>query len=130
MVNLQPLLKTCRTIAVVGLSDRADRPSYGVANYMQSHGYRIVPVNPNANEILGEKCYDSLLDIPHAVDMVNVFRRTEDVLPIAQQAVQIGAKCLWQQMGVMNLEADALVRAHGLIGVMDRCLKIEHSAMR
>ncbi len=126
---IEQILQTCRTIAVVGLSDRPDRPSYGVAQYMQAKGYRIVPVNPNATEILGHKSYASLLDIPHAVDMVNVFRKTEDVLPIAQQAVQIGAKCLWQQIGVQNLEADALAQAHGLFSVMDRCLKIEHAAM-
>lgn len=126
---IEQILQTCRTIAVVGLSDRADRPSYGVARYMQSQGYRIIPVNPNAEEILGEKCYASLLDIPHKVDMVNVFRRSEDVLPIAQQAVQIGAKCLWQQIGVMNEEANALAQSHGLISVMDRCLKIEHAQL-
>ncbi len=96
---------------------------------MQSQGYRIIPVNPNAAEILGEKSYASLLDIPHAVDMVNVFRRSADVLPIAQQAVQMGTKCLWQQIGVMNEEADALVQSHGLVSVMDRCLKIEHAEL-
>lgn len=123
-------LQSCHTIAVVGLSDRPDRPSYGVAQYMQSQGYRIIPVNPKATEILGEKCYASLLDVPHTVDMVNVFRRTEDVLPIAQQAVQIHAKCLWQQIGITNHEADALAQAHGLISVMDRCLKIEHRSLK
>ena len=125
--DLRKLFKTCRVIAVVGLSDRPERPSFGVAQYMQAQGYRIIPVNPNAQEILGEKCYASLLDIAHPIDMVNVFRRSEDVLPIAQQAVQIGAKCLWQQIGVMNEEADALAQSHRLISVMDRCLKIEHA---
>lgn len=128
--SLRHILKTCRTVAVVGLSDRPDRASFGVAQYMQSQGYRIVPVNPNAHEILGEKCYASLLDIPHAVDMVNVFRKSADVLPIAQQAVQIGAKCLWQQIGITNHEADALALANGLLSVMDRCLKIEHRALK
>jgi predicted CoA-binding protein len=123
-------LQSCHTIAVVGLSDRPDRPSYGVAQYMQSQGYRIIPVNPKATEILGEKCYASLLDVPHTVDMVNIFRKTEDVLPIAQQAVQIHAKCLWQQIGIMNHEAEALAQAHGLISVMDRCLKIEHRSLK
>ncbi len=126
---IESILKNCHTIAVVGLSDRMDRPSYGVAKYMQSQGYTIIPVNPNATEILGEKCYASLLDVPHAIDMVNVFRRSEDVLPIAQQAVQIGAKCLWQQIGVMNEEANALAQSHGLLSVMDRCLKIEHTQL-
>ncbi len=127
--DLRKLFETCRTIAVVGLSDRPERPSFGVAQYMQAQGYRIIPVNPNALEILGEKCYASLLDIPQAIDMVNVFRRSEDVLPIAQQAVKIGAKCLWQQIGVMNKEADVLAQAHGLVSVLDRCLKIEHRAL-
>ncbi len=128
--QLRHALTTCHTIAVVGLSDRPDRPSYGVAQYMQSHGYKIIPVNPNASEILGEKCYASLLDIADAIDMVNVFRRSEDVLPIAQQAVQIGAKCLWQQIGVVSDAADEFALAHGLISVMDRCLKIEHRALQ
>jgi uncharacterized protein len=127
---IEQILKNCRAIAVVGLSDRPDRPSYGVSQYMQAQGYRIVPVNPNAGEILGEKSYASLLEIPFAIDMVNVFRRTEDVLPIAQEAVQIGAKCLWQQIGVINEEADALAKQHGLFSVMDRCLKIEHRALK
>ena len=115
---------------MVGLSDRPERASFGVAQYMQAQGYRIIPVNPNALEILGEKCYAALLDIAHPIDMVNVFRRSEDVLPIAQQAVQIGATCLWQQIGVVNEEADALAQANGLISVMDRCLKVEHRALK
>jgi predicted CoA-binding protein len=97
---------------------------------MQDHGYRIVPVNPRyanaSTDVLGEHCYAALTDIPFPVDMVDVFRRTEDVLPIAQQAIQMGAKCLWQQIGVMNLEADALAREAGMDSVMDRCVKIEH----
>jgi predicted CoA-binding protein len=96
---------------------------------MQAHGYRIVPVNPRYDEVLGERCYPSLTDIPHPVDLVDVFRRTDDVLPIAQQAIAIGAKCLWQQLGVTNLEADALARAAGLDSVMDRCVKIEHARL-
>ena len=100
---------------------------------MQEHGYRIVPVNPRyadaSTPVLGETCYGSLTDIPFAVDMVDVFRRTEDVLPIARQAAQIGAKCLWQQIGVMNLEADALARKAGIDSVMDRCVKIEHGRL-
>ena len=96
---------------------------------MQEHGYRIIPVNPRYTEVLGERCYASLAEIPHPVDMVDVFRRTEDVLPIAQQAIAIGAKCLWQQIGVVNAEADRLVRAAGLASVMDRCVKIEHARL-
>ena len=119
-----------KTIAVVGLSAEWHRPSFFAAKYMQDHGYRIVPVNPRyanaSTDVLGEHCYAALTDIPFPVDMVDVFRRTEDVLPIAQQAIQIGAKCLWQQIGVMNLEADALARDAGMDSVMDRCVKIEH----
>jgi predicted CoA-binding protein len=127
--TLRRILTVCRTIAVVGLSSEWHRPSYFAAKYMQQHGYRIVPVNPRYDEVLGERCYLSLTDIPHPVDMVDVFRRTEDVLPIAEQTIAIGAKCLWQQLGVQNLEADALARAAGLDSVMDRCVKIEHARL-
>lgn len=127
--TLRRILTACRTIAVVGLSAEWHRPSYFAAKYMQQHDYRIVPVNPRYDEVLGERCYPSLMDIPHPVDMVDVFRRTEDVLPIAEQAIAIGAKCLWQQLGVRNLEADALARAAGLDSVMDRCVKIEHARL-
>ena len=128
--QIRRILHEGRTIAVVGLSAEWHRPSFFAAKYMQDHGYRIVPVNPRyaktSTDVLGEHCYAALTDIPFPVDMVDVFRRTEEVLPIAQQAIQIGAKCLWQQIGVMNLEADALVRNAGLDSVMDRCVKIEH----
>lgn len=126
---LRRILQHCRTIAVVGLSAEWHRPSYFAAKYMQQHGYRIVPVNPRYTEVLGERCYASLTDIPHAVDMVDVFRRTEDVLPIAKQAVAIGARCLWQQLGVRNLDADRLARDAGLDSVMNRCVKIEHARL-
>jgi len=125
--TLRRILRECRTVAVVGLSPEWHRPSHFVAKYLQQHGYRIIPVNPRSAEILGERCYASLLEIPEPVDMVDVFRRTADVLPIAQQAVQIKARCLWQQIGVLNLEADALARNAGLDSVMDRCVKIEHA---
>ena len=128
--QIRRILHEGRTIAVVGLSAEWHRPSFFAAKYMQDHGYRIVPVNPRyanaSTDVLGEHCYAALTDIPFPVDMVDVFRRTEDVLPIAQQAIQMGAKCLWQQIGVMNLEADALARNAGLDSVMDRCVKIEH----
>jgi predicted CoA-binding protein len=129
IATLRRILKTCRTLAVVGLSAEWHRPSYFASKYMQAHGYRIVPVNPRYPEILGERCYPRLEDIPFAVDMVDVFRKPADVPPIAQSAVAIGAKCLWQQLGVKNLEADALVRAAGLDSVMDRCVKIEHARL-
>ncbi len=127
--TLRRILATNRTIAVVGLSADWYRPSYFAAKYMQEHGYRIIPVNPKYPEILGERCYASLGDIPEKVDMVDVFRRTEDVLPIARQAIEIGAKTLWQQLGVVNLEADRLAREAGLDVVMDRCVKIEHARL-
>ena len=129
MPTLRRILNDCKTIAVVGLSAESHRPSYGVAKYLQEHGYRIVPVNPKYPEILGEKSYARLEDIPFPVDMVNVFRKPPDVLPIAQSAVAIGATCLWQQMGVVNEEADTLVRAAGLDSVMDLCVKIEHARL-
>ena len=129
IATLRRILRDCRTIAIVGLSAEWHRPSYFAAKYMQHHGYRIVPVNPRYTEVLGERCYPSLHDIPHAVDMVDVFRRTDDVLPIAEQAVAIGARCLWQQIGVKNLEADRMVREAGLDSVFDRCVKIEHARL-
>ncbi|MEO8545328.1 MAG: CoA-binding protein [Burkholderiaceae bacterium] len=131
--ELTRILRQHRTIAVVGLSAEWHRPSFFAAKYMQSHGYKVVPVNPryaaSGGEILGEKVYADLADIPFPVDMVDVFRRTEDVLPIARQAVAIGAKCLWQQIGVLNQEAAQLVREAGLDAVMDRCVKIEHARL-
>ena len=131
--TLRRLLRQPCTIAVVGLSAEPSRPSFEVAQTMQAHGYRIVPVNPRYAEkgerILGESCYASLTDIPFPVDIVNVFRRTEEVLPIARQAVQIGAKCLWQQIGVESKEADQLARAAGLDSVMNRCIKIQHARL-
>ena len=127
--QLRAILGRCRTIAVVGLSPQWHRPSHFAAQYMQAHGWRIVPVNPRYDRILGERSYASLEEIPFAVDMVDVFRRSADVLPVAHSAIAIGAKCLWQQIGVLNIEADALVRAAGLDSVLDRCVKIEHARL-
>ena len=132
---LRAILKSAKTIAVVGLSAQWNRPSYFAAKYMQEHGYKIIPVNPRyagqgqfpADDLLGQKCYASLLDIPEAVDMVDVFRKTEDVLPIAQEAFQIGAACLWQQLGVENSEASELFLKQGRLSVTNRCVKIEHA---
>ena len=129
IAGLRRILARSRTLAVVGLSAQWHRPSYFAAKYMQQHGYRIVPVNPRYAEVLGEKSYPSLAEIPFPVDIVDVFRRTEDVLPIARQAVSIGAKCLWQQIGVKNHEAERLAREAGLDTVMDRCVKIEHARL-
>jgi predicted CoA-binding protein len=131
--SIQSILTQSRTIAVVGLSADPSKASYSVSKYMQSHGFRIIPVNPRyasvGASILGEKCYAELSDIGFEVDIVNVFRRTEDVLPVAQQAVCIGAKCLWQQLGVTNHEAHVMVQAADLLSVMDRCIKVDHARM-
>ncbi len=127
--TLRRILAENRLIAVVGLSADWYRPSFFAAKYLQEHGYRIVPVNPRYTEILGETCYPSLTAIPFKVDMVDVFRRSADVLPIAREAVAIGARCLWQQLGVINEEADALARSQGLDSVTDRCVKIEHARL-
>ena len=123
---MKQLLKETKVIAVVGLSDKPSRPSYDVARYMQQAGYRIIPVNPQCSEILGEICYPNLESIPEKVDMVNVFRKPEDCLNIAKDAVKIGAKSLWLQLGIINQEAADYAKNHGLIVVMDRCIKVDH----
>jgi predicted CoA-binding protein len=127
--TLRRVLKACRTVAVVGLSAEWHRPSYFAAKYMQEHGYRIVPVNPKYPEILGEKSYARLEDIPFPVDMVDVFRKEQDIPPIAQSAVAIGAKCLWQQLGLKSEAADRIATAAGLDSIWDRCVKIEHARL-
>ena len=127
--SLRRILKECRVIAVVGLSAQWHRPSYFAAKYMLEHGYRVIPVNPQYPEVLGQKCYASLRDIPEKVDLVDVFRKTADVLPVAEDAVAIGAKVFWQQLGVKNEAAAALARSKGLETVMDRCVKIEHGRL-
>jgi uncharacterized protein len=127
--TLRRILRESKVIAVVGLSADWFRPSYFAAKYMQEHGYRVIPVNPKYPEILGEKCYPSLRDIHQPVDMVDVFRKTADVMPVAEDAIRIGAKVLWQQLGVRNEEAAAKARAAGLETVMDRCVKIEHGRL-
>ena len=127
--TLRRILAETKTIAVVGLSADWFRPSYFAAKYMQEHGYRIIPVNPKYPEILGEKCYASLTAIPEKIDMVDCFRKAMDILPIAKEAIAIGAKVLWQQLDVENQEADVMVRAAGMDSVMDRCVKIEHARL-
>ena len=129
IAGLRRILKTNRVIAVAGLSGDWFRPSYFAAKYLMEHGYTVIPVNPHYQEILGQKCYKSLRDIPGKVDIVDVFRRTEDVMPIAEDAIAIGAKVLWQQLGVRNREAAEKAEAAGLETVMDRCVKIEHARL-
>jgi len=131
--SLRRILKESRVLAVVGLSAQWHRPSYFAAKYMIEHGYRVIPVNPQYQEVLGQKCYASLRDIPRSVaaqvDLVDVFRKTADVLPVARDAIAIGARVFWQQLGVKNEEAAALARSKGLETVMDRCVKIEHGRL-
>ena len=133
IATLRRILRDCRVIAIVGLSAEWNRPSNFVGKYLQQHGYRVIPVNPRYAQtpgtLLGERCFANLADIGEPVDMVDIFRRTEDVLPIAQQAIAIGAKCLWQQIGVKSEAADRLAREAGLDSVFDRCVKIEHARL-
>jgi uncharacterized protein len=130
MPKITETLNSCHVIAVVGLSSRRSRPSYGVSEYMQSAGYRIIPVNPNETEILGETAYANLRSIPFSVDMVNIFRRPEAVMEIVEDAIAIGAKVIWMQEGVVNEAAAAKARTAGLEVIMDRCLLKEHRKMR
>ena len=122
----QQILQTCKTIAVVGLSSNPLRPSYEVARYMQRHGYKIIPVNPQEVEVLGEKCYARLEDVPDKVDCVDVFRRPEFVPAIVESAIAIGAKAVWLQLGVIHDEAISRAQAAGLLAVQNRCLLIEY----
>jgi uncharacterized protein len=123
---ISQLFKSSRTIAVVGLSSKAHRPSQGVAAYLQSLGYRIIPVNPNETEVLGEKAYARLEDIREPVDVVDIFRRPEFVPPIVESAIRIGARAVWMQEGVVHPEAAEQARRAGLVVVMDACMLKEH----
>lgn len=123
------LLKNAKTIAVVGLSPKPERPSYEVAQYLQDHGYRIIPVNPGQRVILSEKVYASLLEIPEPVDIVDVFRTPDAVPEIVEQAIQIKAKALWLQLGIVNNEAAEKARRAGLIVVQNKCMTIEHLSL-
>jgi predicted CoA-binding protein len=124
--KVKRILKGSRTIAVVGLSAQWHRPSYFAAKYMQEHGYRVIPVNPTYAQILGEKCYKRLADIPERVDVVDCFRKSSEISALADEAIAIGAKVLWMQLGVENAEARGKAEAAGLEVVENRCVKIEH----
>lgn len=124
--EIKKLLKEAKTIAVVGLSEKPDRPSYGVAAYLQGQGYRIIPVNPAAAEILGEKSYACLKDIPEPIDIVDVFRKSDAVPEIAAEAVAVKAKALWLQEGVVHNEAAERARAAGLTVIQNKCILKEH----
>jgi len=124
--RITKLLESCKTIAVVGLTDTPTRPSYGVSHYMQSQGYRIIPVNPNITQWMGEKAYPSLLDVPEKIDIVNIFRRPDAVPEVVEQAIQIKAPAIWMQEGVVHHEAAEKARKAGIFVVMDKCILKEH----
>ena len=126
----QKILNSSRTVAVVGLSSKPDRPSYKVASYLKEQGYRIIPVNPTEEEILGELCYQNITSIPESIDVVDIFRRSEKVLPIVEEAIKIGAKTVWMQEEVIHEEAAARAREAGLMVVMDKCMLKEHEKLK
>lgn len=129
--EIKSILEQAKNIAVVGLSDSPDRTSHMVAAAMQDRGYRIIPVNPNgADTILGEKRYSTLEEVPEPIDIVNVFRRSEHCLPVAEEAVKVGAKVLWLQQGIINEDAAKVAEAAGLKVIMDRCIKVEDAITR
>lgn len=126
---IRKLLQQTRNIAVVGLSDKVNRDSYRVAQYMQEKGYRIIPVNPRVKTVLGEKAYSNILDIPEKVDIVNIFRSSDQVLPIVKDAINIKPKAIWLQLGIINNEAAQLCTNIEIHFIMDTCIKIEHSRL-
>ena len=122
----EKILNEYRTVAVVGASPNPERPSYKVARYLSKHGYHVIPVNPGAHEILGKTCYPDLGSIPERVEVVDILRRSEDVMPIVDEAIKIGAKVVWMQEGIINEEAAAKARDAGLLVVMDKCMRKEN----
>ena len=124
--HIRRILETAKTIATVGFSASPEKPSHRVPKYLMQHGYRVIPVNPTATEILGQKAYPSLLSVPEKVDVVEIFRPSADVPPIVEQAIKLGAAVVWMQEGIVNHEAAAKAEAAGLQVVMDRCMKKEH----
>jgi predicted CoA-binding protein len=132
VATLRRILNRCRRIAVVGISAEWHRPSYFVGKYLLEHGYTMIPVNPKYTEVLGRRCHPSVTAAARAgeaIDLVDCFRRAEDIGPIADEAIAVGARCLWMQLGVVNEAAAAKARAAGLEVVMDRCVKIEHGRL-
>lgn len=127
--QIKQLLREAKRIAVVGLSDKPHRTSYQIAEYLQQQGYKIIPINPNVTEVLGEKAYPSLLDVEGDIDIVDVFRRSEDTVEPAKDAVQVGAKALWLQLGIENEEAYQIASDAGLQVVMNRCILVEHQKL-
>jgi hypothetical protein len=130
MRQIDQILRSCRTIAVVGLSGKRYRPSYGVSEYMQKAGYRIIPVNPMESQVLGEKCYPDLDSVPEPVDIVDIFRRSEFVPEIVEAAIRKGAKVVWMQEGVVHEEAARRAEEAGLVVIMDRCILKDHRRLK
>lgn len=128
--QIKELLIKYKTVAVVGLSSDESRPSYGVSRYLQRRGYKIIPVNPRENEILGEKVYPSLSSIPERVEIVDIFRRSEFVAPVVEEAVKVGTKVIWMQEGVVNHAAALFATQHGVVVVMDKCILKEHRKLQ
>jgi predicted CoA-binding protein len=126
----EEILNSSRVVAMVGLSSKPRRPSYRVASYLKEQGYKIIPVNPAEKEILGESCYPDLASVPESVDVVDIFRRSDEVLPIVEEAIKIGAKVVWMQEGVINEEAANRAREAGLHVVMDKCMRKEHLKLK
>lgn len=128
--EIEKILKTYRTIAVVGISNKLGRPSLTVANYLKSQGYDVIPVNPTISDVLGVKCYPDIASVPVDIDVVDIFRKPEDVMPVIESAIRKGAKAVWMQEGIVNDDAAAIAREAGLMVVMDRCMLKEHMKMK
>ncbi len=130
MDDIEKIIRESKNIAVVGISNKLGRPSLTVASYLKGQGYRIIPVNPTIQDVNGEKCYPDLSSIPEMVDVVDIFRKPADVLPVVEEAVRIGAKAIWMQEGILNEEAAKKAREAGLQVVMDKCMLKEHSRLK
>ncbi len=130
MDDIEKILRESRSIAVVGISNKLGRPSLTVSSYLKGQGYRIIPVNPTIQEVYGEKCYPDLASSPDKVDVVDIFRRPQDVLPVVEEAIRIGAKAVWMQEGIVNEEAARKAGEAGLLVVMDKCMLKEHSRLK
>jgi len=128
--DIEKIIRESKSIAVVGISNKLGRPSLTVASYLKGQGYRIIPVNPTIQDVNGEKCYPDLTSIPEKVDVVDIFRKPADVLPVVEEAVRIGAKVVWMQEGIVNEEAARRARDAGLLVVMDKCMLKEHSRLK
>jgi len=130
MDDIEKIIRESKNIAVVGISNKLGRPSLTVASYLKGQGYRIIPVNPTIQDVNGEKCYPDLTSIPEKVDVVDIFRKPADVLPVVEEAVRIGAKAVWMQEGIVNEEAARRAKEAGLLVVMDKCMLKEHSRLK